>query len=175
MIPTINIKVSGLLELEQAFKRAPKAIGQAVADAATLIGDHILNEEGVRRYPPAGPGNRPPYPFYKRGVGTQTSKNHNMNNSQKLGSSMTSNGETGNKSWYVNSQVKSLGSMIVTIGTKVTYAPYVVGKQQSRVMEQIGWKKLSDVAKAKASSIAKILEAVLNDALQRAGFGTRKP
>lgn len=173
MIPTINIKATGLLSLEEAFKKLPEEMQLALSDSATLIGDHILNEEGIRRYPPAGPGNRPPYPFYKRGVGTQTSKNHNTNTSQKLGASMTSKGETGNKSWYVNSQVKSLGSMIVTIGTKVTYAPYVVGKQQSRVMEQIGWKKLSDVAKAKASSIAKILEAVLNDALQRAGL--RKP
>lgn len=177
MTPQINVKITGLLELEQALKRAPKAMTQAVADAATLAGDHILNTEGVRRYPPAGPGNRPPYPFYKRGVGTQVSKTRNLNNSEKLGSSMVSKGSGGqhpNKSWYVNQKVQSLGSMVVTIGTKVTYAPYVVGDQQSRVMARIGWKQLAVVAKSKVKDIAKILETVLGGALKKAGFATRK-
>lgn len=172
MAITLTVKVKGLKELETAMQRAPVAIQNALRDSATLVGDHILNTRGLRQYPPEGPGNRPPVPYWKRGVGREVSAGRkkqgaggrvratrNLHNSEKLGSRFYSLGE-----------IASPTSLVVRIGNVASYAPYVVGERQSRVMAKIGWKKLSDVARAKLNSVGRIFEAVLKDTFKRIGL-----
>jgi len=144
-------------------------------DSATLIGDRILNTRGLRQYPPEGPGNRPPVPYWKRGVGREVSAGRKQKRSEGVGVSVRAtrnlhNSEKLGSHFYSLGEVTSPGSLVVRIGNPVSYAPYVVGEQQSSVMAKIGWKKLSDVARAKLSEVGRIVEAVLKDTFKRIGL-----
>lgn len=154
----IQIRINGLNELKKKFGVASQMWNQTLSDASTLVGDAVLNTRGVKQYPPMTDANRPPAPYYIRGKGTQTSKG-NLLNSQRLGTNLFSEGK-----------VTSFGA-VVTIGTRnVTYAPYVIGEQQSRAMARIGWRKLKDVAIEKQDKIRRTFEAVIQAALKRAGL-----
>ncbi len=157
-MPTIEIQVKGLLELQTRLKAAPREMAQAVKDAAGLVGDTVLNTEGLRKYPPSGPGNRPPLPYYVRGGGTQTAHG-NLGNSENLG-----------KRFYSIGAVAGLGSTVVRIGNVASYAPYVVGQDQARAMARIGWRRLYDVAVEKQGRIRNIFEAVIQSALRKLGL-----
>jgi len=153
----LKVRVRGLTALTEGFRRAPKAIGQAVADASTLAGKRIIDTVGLGKYPPMGPGNQPPTPYYVRGEGTQL-KSKNLHNSEKLGARFHSLGEA-----------RGLGA-VIKLGNTASYAPYVVGDEQSRVMAKIGWRKLRDVAKQKLSEVGKIFEEVIGAALKQIGL-----
>ena len=196
MPQTITIQVNGLLELQQKLKQAPKKMARVLKDAAGLVGDTVLNTEGLRKYPPSTAANQPPPPYYERGKGMwvrakgfrlvkKDSKKY-----QKLVAAGFEAGESysrpgygtfanvtnlGNSErlgtkFYAMGEVVGIGDTVTRIGNPVSYAPYVVGDEdQARAMARIGWRKLGEVAREKQDKIRAVFEAVIQAALN--GFG----
>src|SRR3990172_7541026 len=119
---SINIKIIGLEKVTAALSRFPQVITKYMGAAGKEASEEVLDTVGLRRYPPAGPANFPPTPYYIRGRGLQTGS-RNYNNSERLGTQ-----------FYV--QVEKFNT---TIGNRASYAKYVVGEQQARAMGRIGW------------------------------------
>ena len=135
----IKIEIVGLDKLMKAFERFPKEVARTMSQAGHQAGNEILNEQGLRNYPPSGPANAPPTPYYIRGRGMQYG-NRNTLSSERLGTQ-----------WTVKSE-----NMRTTIANRASYAKWVHGKEQARAMERIGWKKLLDVAQDKQARITVI-------------------
>jgi len=124
------------LELKHWWPKAADAIG--------------LEVRGVMaKYPPTGPYNRPPYPYYQRGYGTVyapaegSRARRGRQTSQKM-----------NLRWY-----HTVYPDYLVIGNDATYAPYIHGAEQVWWAPRHGWRKLLDVAKNLVPHIIKKLEA----------------
>lgn len=153
MADNISIHIDGLDKLQSALGRVNGELVSTLAAAGDESAKTVLNTVGLRRYPPAGPGNSPPTPYYIRGRGMQY-LNGNRNNSQRLGTQ-----------FYVSST-----GYKTTIGNRATYARYVVGDRQRDNMKRIGWRKLGDVAVEKVGEITAIYQAWINRLLKRVGL-----
>jgi hypothetical protein len=150
----IEIKIVGLKELQRALKKAPDRIKEILVQAGDEVGyDVILSTVGLKSYPPETSANQPPTPYYIRGRGTQL-EDGNLYNSERL-----------KTQFYVKSQ-----PLKTYIGNQVSYAPYVVGDEQSKVMKYIGWRKLLDVALEKKEQIVKVYQGAVNYALKELGL-----
>jgi hypothetical protein len=164
MPDNIRIEVQGLKELQAALKKFPtksmRYLSAAGKEAASKV---ILPTVGLKKYPPATSANRPPAPYYIRGVGTQTGRgkrtgtyggvkfhNHNTLSSERLGTK-----------WYKDP--KGYGT---EIGNIASYAPYVNGPEQAKNMAAKGWRKLADVIREKMPAIIKVYDAWINKLLK---------
>jgi len=147
---TISIKVENLDKLKRALAKSPVAIDDAIEAAGDQIGNVVLETRGIRLYPPTGPGNRPPTPYWVRGVGLQTARG-NRNNSQMMNKKFT---------------VKTANN-IIRVKNNATYAEFVIGEKQNRYMGIIGWRRMIDVAKEKTPEITRILNAWLQRAFDK--------
>lgn len=155
----LKITVRGLDKLAAAFKRFPDTIRRNIAQAGGEAAHRvILPTEGLKRYPPAGPGNAPPYPYYIRGRGTQVSAGRNLYNSERLGTQ-----------FYVEHRLRGTG-FVTEIGNRASYARYVVGENQARHMAPIGWRRLIDVAREKLSEIQKVYQAWVDKTITELGL-----
>jgi hypothetical protein len=188
----LTIELRGFEEAMRIFRETPDRIGRRLADGATLVGDAIINTTGLKRYPPEGPGNRPPVPFYQRGLGMWVYDVGNTllrNTSSRLArlkgegrrtrASYSRGGYTAvrnirnlGNSERLGTQFYSLGEVsplgvIVRIGNRASYSDAVVGDDQSEAMAAIGWRKLVDVAREKRAKITAILQAMIDDVLRR--------
>ena len=152
--PIIRVKITGIEELEKDLKRFGPLLFEAIEAAGKEAGQEILDTVGLQHYPPAGPGNRPPYPYYERGYGTHTGPGTGKQTSEVLG-----------KQFYVSSN-----RFTATIGNRASYAAYVVGMKQRRNMARIGWRKLFEVAEEKLDAITKIYQGWINRALKKSGL-----
>ncbi len=189
----LTIELRGFDEVMRTFREMPDRIGRRLAGAATLVGDMIVNTKGLKRYPPEGPGNRPPVPYYQRGLGMWVYDVGNTllrNSSSRLArlqgegrrtrASYSREGYTAvrnirnlGNSERLGTQFYSLGEVapigvVIRIGNRASYSEPVVGDDQSRAMAAIGWRKLVDVAREKRSKITAILQAMIDDVLRRA-------
>ncbi len=114
--------------------------------------DELLQTQGVQRYPPSGPGNQPPTPYYVRGRGTQYARG-NRGNSERYGTQ-----------FYVRSESDG-----VTVGNRASYAKWLTDeKMQARRMAKIGWRKLADVAKEKRRRLGEIMVGWIARAVKQA-------
>jgi hypothetical protein len=133
----IQIQVVGLDKVMRALDKFPHTIAKYMTQAGDEAAKkQILNTEGLKKYPPSGPANEPPTPYYIRGRGTQT-KSGNKGNSERLGTQ-----------FYVEKQ-----NMNTIIGNRASYAKWVVGDEQAHFMKPKGWRKLFDVATEKKDKI----------------------
>ncbi len=124
---------------------------QAGEDAAKVI----LLTEGMSKYPPLTKANAPPYPFYRRGIGTMYASGRIDKTSENL-----------SKRWMT----KSVGYG-VEISNTATYAKWVHSdKFQARAMGRIGWRKLVEVAREKHREIQKVYQDAVNLVLRRIGL-----
>lgn len=150
----ITVKITNADQVQRALEQAPQtmlaALNQAGREAAERI---ILDTEGLKRYPPASAANLPPTPYYVRGRGTQYATG-NAYNSERLGTQ-----------FYVRSANAS-----TYIGNRTSYAPFVIGPAQSRVMARLGWRKLEDVAREKIDAVASVYQAWVDRALKGLGL-----
>ena len=156
-MPDVNVKIEiDMKAFLAAIQKAPGIIAQNLKGAAQEASEEILDTEGVRSYPSSTSANAPPYPYYKRNIGTQTSAYHNMLNSENYG-----------KQWNVKTQPYG-----VTIGNRASYAPYVGGEKSPHHMRTKGWRRLLGVAKEKVQRgiIGAIYEKWIARALRQAGF-----
>jgi hypothetical protein len=142
-------------------KNAPRYMGQAAVEAAEL---YILDQPGVKKYPPATDANKPGRvrvvtfgngktvafrrSYYVRGKGTMIpvrgGKWRQVRNSQRYGT---------------NFVVRRI-PYGATIGNRATYAPYLTGAgKQSAAMAKIGWRRLYDVAHSNMPQITNTFQA----------------
>ncbi len=137
---SVTIKVRGLEELKKNLSKFGGDLPVYLNGARTEITDEILNTKGLRIYPPETEANRPPVPYYIRGVGTQYSFS-NSGGSERLGS-----------------QWKSIpyGKIGMKIYNPVSYAGRVHGEEQQANMKRIGWMGLYKVALSKVGVIGEI-------------------
>lgn len=144
----ITIKVEGQEKIFSKLKQIEKDLPR-YADAAGLeVSRTILQEQGLRAYPPATDANRPPTPYYIRGRGMQREKqtqwgklSYNDGKSEQLG-----------KQWTT----APFGNFGVKIQNAVSYAKWVHGQMQAAAMARIGWRKLEEVADEKKDEAAEI-------------------
>ena len=141
----IKITVTGLKELQAAIAKFPKQVEiymvRAGQESAKRV---ILPTQGMQKYPPVGEANRPPTPYYQRGLGT-IYKNSVKASSENLG-----------KQWYVMHR----STFTTEIGNRASYAQYVHGDDtQARFMSPKGWRKLKEVAKEKMPQLVKVYDA----------------
>jgi len=151
----ISIKVTGLDKVQAAMAKFPQEIGRYTAAAGVEVGNEILDTRGVRLYPPAGPANAPPPPYYIRGQGTQYAT-RNSGNSQRLGTQ-----------FYVDASATSYKT---TIGNRASYAGYVVGENQAKAMGRIGWRRMYDVAIEKLEPIRAIYQGWIDKLIKDMGL-----
>ncbi len=150
----LEVELKGLDELNRAMKKFPKTViknlGAAGKEAAE---DIVLRTEGLRNYPPETAANKPPTPYYIRGVGTQT-QSGNYLNSERLGTK-----------WNVTQRGAE-----ITVSNPASYAPRVHGEEQIGTMDIIGWKKLYDTAKKKIKQITVVYQAWVDKTLRDVGL-----
>jgi len=147
----INIKVEGIEKIQVALNKFPQEIQRTIELAGEEAAKEILNEQGLKSYPPETAANKPPFPYYIRGRGTQTSQGHNTWTSEKLGTL-----------WYTKSE-----DLKTIIGNRASYGRYVVGDEQPAHMKQKGWRKLPDVAQEKITKITGIYQRWINRLLKK--------
>lgn len=145
----INIEVKGLTELKTKLAQVGKKLSSYMSAAAVEASKDLLAHQGLQKYPPEGAGNQPPTPYYIRGRGMQY-KSHNDYRSEKLGASFTI-------------QKISYGAKI---GNNASYAPYVVGADQSSRMKAIGWLNIVEFAKQQIGAIKKTFDAWVAKAIK---------
>lgn len=148
----INIQINGLAELQTKFTVLKRDLSKYMSDAADdAARSVILKPRGGDQplYPPMTAANQAPTPYYIRGRGTQY-KNVNDNKSQRLGTKFV---------------VTKIGYGAV-VGTNVTYAPYVIGEDQSSAMKNIGWKQLIEAAKESIGKITNVFQVWVDKALR---------
>ena len=150
----IKITVEGEERIVAALKEFPREISKAFTQAGRESATMILEQKGLRQYPPMTGANAPPYPYYERGRGTWTSPGRNTGKSENLG-----------KKWYM----RKSGSWNYEIGNTASYAKYVHGDKQNRYLTVIGWRVLSDVAKEKMTQITDIYNRWVSYVLKQIG------
>ena len=154
MANEIKITVVGLDKVLAALSKFPNQIAKYVTQAGDEAANRvILNERGLKKYPPATSANMPPTPYYIRGRGMQY-KTYNTNSSERLGTQ-----------WYVKKA--GLGT---EIGNRASYARYVVGEEQALFMAPKGWRKLYEVAMEKKDKIKAVYQAWINKLIRDLGL-----
>ena len=136
--PALEVEIKDLDKLMVAMKKFPRTVAKNLGAAGKESAeDVILPTEGLRNYPPETAANKPPTPYYIRGVGTQT-QSSNYLNSERLGTK-----------WNVTRRGHE-----TRISNPVSYARYLHGEEQAGAMAEIGWVKLWDTAKKKMKQIS---------------------
>jgi len=142
----IRIEITGLDKLQAALEHFPAEAQRHLEAAGKEAGEEVLNTEGLRKYPPFGPANQAPTPWYERGRGMWRGgirkPEYNDGKSERLGSQ-----------WFVTTEQTT-----TTIGNRASYAGWVHGERQAQAMGQEGWRKLGDVAQDKIGKIAAIYQ-----------------
>jgi len=151
---TIHIEIEGLDEVLNNLDTFGRDLPKYMKGAGIEASNEILNEKGLRNYPPATEANLPPPPYYIRGRGMQTSASRNDGRSERLGTR-----------WEVLSY-----ALRTVIRNPVSYAKWVHGTEQARAMSRIGWKILVEVAKEKTQVIETIYNKWVNKLLKSKGL-----
>lgn len=152
--PALKVEIKGLDKLQRAFKKFPRTVMKNWSAAGKEAADDvILSTEGLRNYPPETAANKPPTPYYIRGVGTQT-QSQNYLNSERLGTK-----------WDVTRR-----GFEARISNPASYARYVHGDEQAKAMAGIGWKKLYDTARKKLKQITRVYQGWVNKTLRDVGL-----
>ena len=141
----IKITVIGIDKIVNALDKFPRKIasymGQAGDESAKKV---IFPIEGVKKYPPKGPWNTPPVPYYIRGRGTQT-KSGNRGNSERFGTK-----------WYAKRDGFS-----TEIGNVASYAQYLASEPgEGRVYwaTSHGWQPLLTTVKRNLKRITEVYQ-----------------
>lgn len=167
-----NIDIQGEERFVQMLREMGPGVARALVAAGKEAAANIVNQKGVKRYPPATDANRAGRmktvviggkeatfraPWYKRGIGTQEPVRgggyRSLNNSERLGTQ------------YV---IESRGTNTV-IGNRASYAPFVAGEDQAKHMARIGWRKLSDVVREQMGETVRIYTAWMDRLIAEKG------
>lgn len=151
----IKITVVGIEKIQAALAKFPREIQKNMAQAGQEAGTDLLKLEGLQEYPPGGPWNSPPPPYYKRGTGT-IGVNRTYKTSKNLG-----------KQWTIKKQ-----EMNTVIGNSAPYAPYLHGEEDTRVYwaTSHGWLPLLTTAKRYIHEITATYQAWVNKTIRDLGL-----
>jgi len=145
-----KIVIPNLDRIRERVMRSPELLIEAFNSAGDTAAKFLIEQEGLKAYPPETAANRPPVPYYIRGVGTQTAKG-NQYNSERLG-----------EHWTITHQ-----GNVTTVGNiGVSYADKIHGDFQPPNIARIGWRKLSAAAEESEDEIAKIYEELVVEAIE---------
>lgn len=151
----IHVHIEGLDKVQKNMNKLADDLPVFLQGARIEITNAVLNERGLRKYPPAGSGNFPPVPYYIRGRGMQTSATRNDGRSQRLGTR------------WISVPYTRIG---MKISNPVSYAPYLHGEKQVRWAKGVGWRKLVEVAKSKVSVIRNIYQKWVDRLIKKHGL-----
>lgn len=150
----ITIQIKGIEDITRKFKGMPPALRQGLARAGRRYAPVMLEQQGVKIYPPLTAGNAPPTPYYVRGTGTQYAS-YNDNRSEQYGTRFT---------------IETPDAKTV-ISNTASYAKYLAGEfSQARRMAGIGWKKLIDAAKNTRTQMMNIYTEEVANVLRIVGL-----
>jgi hypothetical protein len=149
----VSIQIVGADRLEKAFDRFPKESWRHWKAAAKEAGSLVIRQRGLKAYPPSGPGNKPPLPYYVRGIGTQYAS-YNAGNSERYGSRFEVKPEP-------------YGARIVN---DASYAQHLGGENQAHAMAALGWRRLIDVGREKAEEIKVVYQKWVDRLLSTVGL-----
>lgn len=152
-MPIIEVEVSGIKEWIAALKKFPTVLPKNMASAGLEAINMILDTVGLRAYPPETAANRPPTPYYQRGLGTV----------YKTGVSATS--ENYGKKWTTEAE-----SFLAKAKNTASYAQFLGGENQVWWASGYGWKKLFSTAKEMIPEIVKIYEAWVEKTIKELGL-----
>lgn len=166
---TIKLDVVGEEKVIAGLAKFPKEIGRYMAQAGQEAYYLVLKVPGIA-YPPATAANRPGryrttksgyqarMGYYIRGQGAQVPTRgggyRNLGNSENLG-----------KQWKATKSAYG-----VTIANGSSYAKYVHGEDQARVMAGIGWKKLLDAVMEILPRITLVYQAWVDKMIKDLGL-----
>ena len=151
----IGIKIDNLDVVKANLDKLTDDFPKTFADAGEASAREILDTVGLRSYPPETASNRPPVPYYVRGVGMQYAWGNNQS-SEQYGEKFT-----------VESNPMKYKTVI---GNKAAYASRLAGENQSPKLAAKGWRKLYEVAVEKLPIIAKIYNDWINALIRKHGL-----
>lgn len=134
----VKFQVEGLKELKELLDGMGPSMRKAIYEALPKI---LLAPRGGGKpmYPREHSGNRPPTPYYIRGIGTQT-KTHNLGNSQQMSARF---------------DVKS-GPRSFKLTNTATYATWVIGDNITANSRRRGWKSVTEIIQANMEKIKQV-------------------
>ena len=153
MANIIEVSSSGIKKLTTALVRFPVVIPKNMAHAGMEALNIILDTEGLRKYPPETSANRPPTPYYQRGLGTVYKH------------SVDASSENYGKKWEVESE-----SYVARAKNTASYAQFLGGENQVGWASGYGWKKLFSTAKAMIPELLKIYDAWVAKTIKELGL-----
>lgn len=149
-----SIEIKGIDKLIANLSRFRAQIKLYLAAAGREASEDIINQKGLRKYPPVGAGNMPPTPYWIRGRGLETKKG-NKGNSERYGTQF---------------YTKSSG-YDTKIGNRATYAKWLTDEnKQAKHMAAIGWRKLIDVARERSREITRIYQSWIDKLIRDLGL-----
>lgn len=151
---TIEVEVEGLDRIIEAMKRFPKVVTKNMAAAGLESLNVILDTQGLRQYPPETAANRPPTPYYKRGVGMQY-KDRNTGSSER----------------YSTKWRTEVEAYIAKATNIASYAKYLADEaEQVFWARTYGWRILVRVAREKLSQIIGIYDSWVKKTIEELGL-----
>lgn len=150
----VEVEIRDLEELMSHMDHAPRVITDHLRKGMKDAVELVVNTKGLKRYPPVGPANQPPAPYWRRGRGLVGRRGQILFRSERLGIQFYA------KAWTSGRNAMGLG------GQRASYSRYVIGDRQARNMAQKGWRKFRDVAIEKQFQIRDILEFYVQRALK---------
>jgi hypothetical protein len=135
----IRVQVIGLEKVREGLAKFPRQIEKYMYSAGRESASAVLTTEGLKKYPPATAANKPPVPYYVRGLGTQTAS-----------------GNLGQSEDYKHRWTVKKAGYGVEVRNDASYARYLGGSEQVGWAKDHGWRKLTDVAHQKLGKIVAI-------------------
>jgi hypothetical protein len=150
----LTITVVGLERVQAGLNQYKDRIMEYLYSAVEQVSRTILETRGLKLYPPETEANRPPTPYYIRGVGTQY-KNSNSGSSEQYGTQ-----------FYTEEYAEGM-----KIGNRATYARYLTDdEEQTKVMAEKGWRKLIEVAREKLPDIVRTMQGWVDKLVKYVGL-----
>jgi hypothetical protein len=151
----INVTIKGLDKVLVSLDKFPDEIDRMRIATGNAVFRLVTRDRGGGKdfYPPETQANRPPPPYYERGVGTHT------------GQGVQATSEQMNNKFYFNVEGPR-----EYISNTASYSQYPIGEGQTGRMAAIGWQKLIDSAREKIGQIVEIWEQGIDDIIKRLGL-----
>lgn len=152
----ISIRIRGLKEIETKLARFPRYLKAVQREFSRAASEVVLADQGGGKpfYPPETEANKPPPPYYERGFGMHY-----------VGGGVRASSEQMDRRF-----VTDTNGWMTRIQNTASYSPYVIGEDQTDVMEYIGWQKLIDVARKGKKAIMERWDDIVRRTLKKVGL-----
>ena len=164
-MPDITIELVGMDKLLEDLGKLDGHLGRTMESAGAEAAEMILDEEGIRSYPPMM-DNKPAMPMTDRQRKAYFAKLHAGEIEVPYRRGQSPGSEKAGSQWKVEARQYQ-----TTVGNRASYAQYLWGsKDQSSYMAGLGWKKLFETAKGMQSKITRIYQGWVNKLISDLGL-----